>query len=103
MIVNDPGTEAEYLTSQGLGEGEDERDLLAGAADTRQKMRSLYDKAKAAVVGSKIRCPACRKRHTKTSYQKVFCRNTGRGNCKDRYWNTVDEVRSIKAGGARLW
>jgi ribosomal protein L32 len=98
---DDPGSEAEYLTSQ--GRGEDDGDLLDGAAETRRAMRRLYDKAKAAPVGSRIVCPTCGKRHSKTSYQKVFCRNTGRGNCKDRYWNTVDEVRSIKAGGARLW
>jgi hypothetical protein len=98
---DDSGTEAEHLSDMACEK--DESDLLTDAAETRQTMRSLYDKAKAAPVGSRVVCPACGKRHSKTSYQKVFCRNKGRGNCKDRYWNTVDEVRSIKAGGARLW
>jgi hypothetical protein len=99
---NDPGTEAEYLTSQGHEE-DSEIDLLEGAAETRQAMRRLYDTARAAPVGSKIKCPVCRSKHIKASYQKIFCRNKGRGNCKDRYWNSVNELRSIKAGGARLW
>jgi hypothetical protein len=98
---NDPGTEAEHLSDMAC-EG-DEEDLIEGAAETRQAMRRLYDIARAAPVGSKIRCPVCRSRHRKTSYQKVFCHNTGRGNCKDRYWNAVDEMRSIRAGGAKLW
>ena len=98
---DDPGTEAEHLSDMACEE--DVSDPIADAADTRQTMRTLYDRAKAAPVGSRIGCPTCGKRHSKTSYQKVFCRNTGKGNCKDRYWNTVDEVRSIKAGGAHLW
>jgi hypothetical protein len=98
---NDPGTEAEHLSEMACET--DDTDLVEGAAETRQSMKSLYDTAKAAPVGSKILCPTCRRSHRKTSYQKIFCCNTGRGNCKDRYWNSVDELRSIKAGGARLW
>ena len=73
------------------------------ALETREEMKRLYGVARIASVGSKIRCPVCRNLHVKTSYQKVFDRNNGRANCKDRYWNTIDETRSIKAGGARLW
>jgi len=98
----DEGTEAEYLESRGDYE-EDIEDMRSVAAETRQKMKSLYDIAKAAALNSEIRCPGCGQRHFKETYQKVFCRNKGKDNCKDHYWNTVDEVRSIKAGGAHLW
>lgn len=67
-------------------------------------MDQLYARAKAARVGSMIACPTCGKEHLKTTYHKVFCSNgkTKRGgNCKDRYWNTVDEERSERAGWFR--
>jgi hypothetical protein len=101
---NDPGTEAEHLSDMACEvDTEDDLSLAEGAEETRRVMRRLYDKAKAAPVGSKIKCPTCRSRHVKDTYQKIFCRHKGRGNCKDRYWNTVNQERSIKAGGARLW
>lgn len=74
-----------------------------GAAETREEMRRLYDKAKAARTGERIRCPGCRKTIRKRSYQQKFCRSRGRGNCKDYYHNSVDHFRSLRAGGARLW
>lgn len=57
-------------------------------------LRSLYEQAKSAKVGSQIRCPACGRMHTKTTYHKVFCTNQktvkrGSGSCKDAYWNHV--------------
>jgi len=66
-------------------------------AEQRERMRAAYDVARAAKRGSKIECPVCGKSLVKRSYQQVFCSNKGRGNCKDRYWNCVDENRSFRA------
>lgn len=49
--------------------------------------------AKLAKAGDTISCPCCGKRFVKRTYQQVFCSNKGAGNCKDRYWNDVDEKR----------
>ncbi len=69
-------------------------------ADRTKSMRSLYDAAKLAKVGSTIACPTCSTEHVKTTYHKVFC-NNGRtqkgGNCKDVYHNSVSETRSARA------
>lgn len=73
------------------------------AARTRAEMRRLYDRAREAAVGERIRCPGCGKRFRKRYHQQKFCRSRGRGNCKDYYHNSVHETRSIRAGGARLW
>jgi hypothetical protein len=98
---DDSGTEAEHLSDMACEK--DESDLLTDAAETRQRMRSLYDKARAApcAPGSSVQ-PAVNGT-PKPPTRKYSAAIVGRGNCKDRYWNTVDEVRSIKAGGARLW
>ena len=53
----------------------------------------LYNKAKAAKVGSDILCPVCAAIHKKTTYHKVFDKKS----CKDTYWNTVDENRRDRA------
>jgi hypothetical protein len=55
-----------------------------------------YDNARRAKVGSTIICPVCEQKHTKTTYNKIFCSNgrtkgKGQSNCKDSYWNAVDE------------
>lgn len=60
-------------------------------------MPSLYHKAKRAKVGSNIECPVCGRVFCKKSYQQAFCSNKGPGNCKDVYWNTVDEDRMFRA------
>jgi hypothetical protein len=54
-----------------------------------QKMKKLYTEAREARTGTDITCPVCGVKHKKTSYQKVFDTNNGKGNCKDAYWNTV--------------
>ena len=101
------GDEADALNDiydDGMDEEPWDEDRLAEeASETRDEMKRLYVRASEARHGSQILCPGCGKRITKRSYQHKFCRSTGRGNCKDRYWNCVDHTRSIKAGGARLW
>lgn len=63
-------------------------------------MLQAYTSAKTSPVGSTVHCPTCGVEHTKTTYQKVFCSNgkTKRGgNCKDVYWNSVDDKRAERA------
>jgi hypothetical protein len=61
-----------------------------------KKMIGKYQTAKAAKVGDNICCPSCGTVFVKKSYQHVFCsngRNKGAGNCKDAYWNKVDNKK----------
>lgn len=62
----------------------------------RNHTRSLYQKAKAAKVGSKVQCPVCGKMFVKKSYQQAFCCNKGKHNCKDRYWNDATDSRRFR-------
>lgn len=62
-----------------------------------RQMPSLYRRAKKLKVGVNIECPVCGRVFRKKSYQQAFCSNKGRGNCKDTYWNMVDENRSFRA------
>ena len=55
-------------------------------------MQELYDAAKIARVGEDIKCPVCEQMHVKRTYNNVF----DRAECKDRYWNTVDEKRRCR-------
>ena len=69
-------------------------------AATREQMRKRYAAAETAKVGNNIQCAFCGRRVVKTTYHKRFCTNgTTRkgGNCKDRYWNSVDYNRSERA------
>ncbi len=60
-------------------------------------MTSRYEVAKNANVGQKIPCGCCGKQFVKKSYQQAFCRNKGKGNCKDKYWNTTNDARRERA------
>ncbi len=51
-----------------------------------------YDEARAALVGTTVKCPVCGTAFVKTTYHKVFCSNqktVKRGSCKDKYNNMV--------------
>lgn len=68
-------------------------------AKKAKEYEDKYNLAKATRVGSNIICPVCDRTIVKTTYHKVFCSNQKtrkHGNCKDTYWNIVDEVRRIK-------
>lgn len=84
----------DYLIELGLTPDSDEN-AVERLTDRIELLRNRYDAAKVAKRGSTISCPTCGKQHNKTSYQKVFCSNGshGKGNCKDRYWNFVDDNR----------
>ena len=74
------------------------REHQAQLASSRAKTIILrierYKIAEETKVGLSFVCPACGKKIVKRSYQHRFCRNKGNGNCKDRYWNSVDPIRS---------
>lgn len=57
--------------------------------DKSLKMLQQYNDNKSTKTGEMIKCACCGKKIKKKSYQTQFCRNKGRGNCKDKYWNTV--------------
>jgi len=66
------------------------------------KMLSRYKIADEAKIGEEILCACCAKKTIKTTYHKKFCSNgktkNRRGNnCKDKYWNTVDDSRRHRA------
>ena len=67
-----------------------------------EEMLGRYEENKTAKVGSTISCACCGKETVKTTYHKSFCSNgktkKGKGgNCKDRFWNTVDFTRKARA------
>lgn len=90
-------TEADALSEQFDGEegwemtSEEERE--EAHADFVYIALSQYQRNAKAKVKSKINCASCGRRMVKKSYQSQFCSNKGRGNCKDAYWNNVDNER----------
>lgn len=56
---------------------------------TGEQKAYLYAQAKAAKKGAEVQCPSCAKPFIKNSYQQAFCSNSGTGNCKDAYWQSV--------------
>lgn len=69
-----------------------------------EQMKNRYKEAEEAKIGSEIKCACCSKKIIKTTYHKRFCSNgkTKRGgNCKDKYWNTVDVGRRLRAQSMR--
>lgn len=96
----DEMTEAEAL-SENLDVCASEEEIIRNLIEYRDHAdfshnKKLYLQAQEAKVGTEIRCPWCGKKHKKTSYQKVFCSNyktKGKKNCKDMFWNHVDDMR----------
>jgi len=60
-------------------------------------IKQKYEENSNADIGSYMNCPICNRKIRKKSYQHKFCSNKGSGNCKDRYWNIVDENRLKRA------
>lgn len=64
-------------------------------------MKIVADMVREKPVGSVVYCPVCNKKFTKKTKTHTFCsngRNRKGGNCKDKYWNTVDEILRERAG-----
>lgn len=102
----DDMSEGEYISFYGEGAGGDAEEYLAEQDRIERekknderiaRMKRLYEAAKATKVGIIVCCPTCSKMFTKKSYQQAFCSNKGKGNCKDVYWNSVDEDRRLRA------
>ena len=92
------GEEADALNDRFSGEEiNDPNSIHYIPPFSRRVRKHLYDEAKAAKTGTVIECPVCHKRFRKKSYQQAFCSNKGRDNCKDKYWNTMDEKRLMRA------
>jgi len=89
------GEEADYLESQSDGGAADamreydQQEYYKGLS----KKEARYHDNKRSGVGTTIRCANCGKRILKKSHQTQFCRNKGKGNCKDTYWNNVSDTR----------
>jgi hypothetical protein len=108
-MFDDSGTEAEALDDWFSGEEvNDPRSIHYIGTDTHTTrvgenvirigmMKAKYAVAKNSIAGAVIECPCCLKRFRKASYQQAFCSNKGRGNCKDKFWNTVDDKRRVRA------
>jgi len=54
---------------------------------TQEDMHRRLAAVKSAQVGTRVKCPTCKKRFTKKTYQHTFCSRKGRNNCKDRFHN----------------
>lgn len=65
--------------------------------DTLEQLRRGYELAKVAVVGSTVLCPVCHRAFKKVVKAQVFDRSKGPRNCKDRYWNAVNDDRRERA------
>lgn len=60
----------------------------------RQEAINQYNLNKDAKIGEDIACPCCGVIFKKKTKQQAFCSNgrtVGAGNCKDAYWNKMDE------------
>lgn len=56
-------------------------------------MKKIYNLNKEAKVGDEIKCPSCKAKFIKKSYQQVFCKTKKGSKCKDKYWNTVTPTK----------
>ena len=107
MCVGDANeiSEGEYISFYCEGAGAVEMEPTEEELEERearneerlQRMKRLYEAAKATKVGIIVCCPTCSKMFKKKSYQQAFCSNKGKQNCKDVYWNSVDEDRRLRA------
>lgn len=92
-------SEAAYLESQ--SDDGAEEDAIQESLDLwERKARLLYITARKAKVGDTIQCPSCKRSIVKTAYNKTFCSNQktakrGTLSCKDRYWNTLRDWRTL--------
>lgn len=73
------------------GSGEDIR------KSERDALLERWGRVKRAMAGTVVHCPVCSRSFRKLRASHVFCRHKGRGNCKDRFWNTVNDERRERA------
>jgi hypothetical protein len=63
----------------------------------RDRLLDVWDRNKWAMAGMVVICPVCGRSFRKLTASHVFCRRKGPGNCKDRFWNTVNDERRERA------
>lgn len=94
------GDMAEYYDSRGDNGAEDDMKQMDRENYAKNALKR-YEQAKNAEVGATISCPNCNKLIVKKTYNKTFCSN-GRvkkgGNCKDAFWNVIDDRKSSFTG-----
>jgi len=83
------GDEADHLNDIGAF-GEYDQQIYYAELNEMQKR---YADNKRAEVGTIIRCACCATKFIKKTKQSQFCSNKGKGNCKDTYWNNIDDSR----------
>lgn len=75
--------------------------LGLGGDEVRKRERDAllerWGKVKRAMAGAVVKCPVCGRSFRKLRASHVFCRHKGRHNCKDRFWNTVNDTRRERA------
>ena len=65
--------------------------------EERERLLEAWGLVKKAMAGALVNCPVCGHRFRKLRAAHVFCRHKGKGNCKDRFWNTVNNERRERA------
>jgi hypothetical protein len=95
------GQGADYLNDQWDGTDNSFSSVLERFKEQLNEKISVYENRhafnKKQKVGDAIICCSCGKEMVKKSYQSQFCSNKGRGNCKDKYHNLVDDTRRARA------
>lgn len=102
-LSDDPGTEAEHLSSQ--FDEEDFSDHISREEDLAMKRQSASERYEAngkKKVGEKCCCPSCGNIFVKKNYQQRFCppitrKGKKRFKCKDVYHNTMTDERLKRA------
>ena len=89
-------TEESFVLYEWSGDMEDDDDeeIVELSTAKIELFQSRYNAAKTAKVKEIVHCPTCNKRHLKTTYHNIFCKNP---KCKDTYWNTVSDNRRESA------
>lgn len=72
------------------------RGIVIGNPNGEERIKlykQRYKVASKAEIGTTINCPTCNKELLKNTYNRIF--NSTK--CKNKYWNTVDDVRRARA------
>lgn len=89
------GEEADALEAQSDGGAADDLREIDKQKyyEGLSRKEARYHDNQLSAIGTTIRCANCNRRILKKSYQTQFCSNKGKRNCKDTYWNNVDDTR----------
>lgn len=82
-------SECDYLESQYF---EDAEDVAIDIDAYIDQLKDNYNFNKKTKVGQKLICPICGRKFKKKVPQQAFCFT----NCKDKFWNFVDQKRFMR-------